>query len=240
MDRASSLAQIETDGLRLVEAASSHLDAEVPMCPGWTAADLLAHIGRVHRTVALHVEQRATQWIQPPESDAPPEADVAGYAAASLDRLLSALTELDPDEKMWTWSAQHNGAFYLRRMLHETSIHRVDAEGAAGMERVVEGDLAADGVDELYGIVIPFVLARGPRPMPTGTLHVHRTDGAGEWMLTVDGDQIRMERAHAKGDAAVRGHGSSLFLACWGRAELDAVEILGDTEVAEQWIAMAP
>ncbi|HQR30574.1 MAG TPA: DsbA family protein, partial [Anaeromyxobacteraceae bacterium] len=46
---------------------------------------------------------------------------------------------------------------------------------------------------------------RGERPLPSGSLHLHRTDGPGEWLVrAVDGEVVSTQE-HAKGDAAVRG-----------------------------------
>ena len=42
---------------------------------------------------------------------------------------------------------------------------------------------------------------------------------------------------HAKGDAALRGEASELFLACWGRRSGAGPEVIGDEGVAEGWLA---
>ena len=54
------------------------------------------------------------------------------------------------------------------------------------------------------------------------TLHFHRTDGDGEWLVRLTPDGPEVERAHAKGDVAVRGSASDLLLARAGRVGLDA------------------
>jgi len=50
----------------------------------------------------------------------------------------------------------------------------------------------------------------------------------------------RVERAHAKGDAAVRGPASTLFLVLWGRLPIDTegVELFGDRAVIDRWLAL--
>ena len=75
-------------------------------------------------------------------------------------------------------------------------------------------------------------------PSPTGSLHLHRTDGEGEWLAKNEGGALVVTREHAKGDAAVRGSGSDLLLWIWGRG--GEVEIFGDEAVAAAWAAATP
>ena len=81
---------------------------------------------------------------------------------------------------------------------------------------------------------------RGPVPdYPEGSLHLHRTDGDGEWMVrTVDG-VLQVTREHGKGDVAVRGTASDLNLFMWNRLR-PGLEYFGDTAVVEAWAAIAP
>ena len=126
-------------------------------------------------------------------------------------------------------------------MVHETAVHRFDAEISIGETNGVNDDQGADGVDELYADVMSFALRRRPRPLPTGSLHLHRTDGGeGEWMLRAEGDGIAVSHSHEKGDAAVRGAGGDLFLAVWGRVPLDRLEVFGDDAVARAWVDLSP
>lgn len=241
MDQESALAAISTDGRRLLEAAVD-LDEVVPTCPDWTVHDLLGHIGWVHRYVAEHVVQRATERVPPEVVETAPEGDaVRQYAESSLATLLDALASVEPAQPMWTWSDRQEAGFFIRRMVHETAVHRFDAESALGETTGVDDDQGADGIDELYGDVVSFALRRGPRPLPTGSLHLHRTDGGeGEWMLRADGDVIAMSHGHEKGDAAIRGSGGDLFLVMWGRIPLDRLEVFGDDVVARAWVDLSP
>ena len=53
---------IRADGAALADAASAAgLHARVPSCPRWSVADLLGHIGRIHRWVAQLVGTRAVE-----------------------------------------------------------------------------------------------------------------------------------------------------------------------------------
>jgi hypothetical protein len=43
------------------------------------------------------------------------------------------------------------------------------------------------------------------------------------------------EHSHGKGDVALRGSASSLYLWCLNRIPLDDLEVFGDHAVAHQW-----
>ena len=81
---------------------------------------------------------------------------------------------------------------------------------------------------------------RGPvSGYPTSTLHLHQTDGEGEWMLSSLNDQLVVGNEHAKGDAAARGTASDLALLVWGRRQ-PTVEVFGDEAVLNAWLALTP
>lgn len=239
-DWASLLA---VDGRRLLQAARGNLDAPVAGCGDWSVRDLVAHMSRIHNRVAAVLSRRATEMV--PDSELPELPDGADevalmeYASAALDALLAVLGEVDPDEEVWTWTDRRDAAFWFRRLWHETAVHRWDAETAAGRDFAINGDQGADGIDELFEVLAPAMLARG-RALPAGSLHLHRTDGPGEWLLTGEGGAVAVEHVHAKGDAALRGPGGSLYLAMWGRVPLSELELFGDESVAQSWIDFSP
>ena len=128
-----------------------------------------------------------------------------------------------PEAEIKTWAGLQPPSWLLRRMTHELAVHRWDAEAAGGDPQPLDAAVAEDGIDELLQEFVPAAdLGR-----VGGTLHLHATDGDGEWFIeTVDG--LAWSRAHEKGDVAVRGRTSDLLLFLWGRAGLDDVEVLGD------------
>jgi hypothetical protein len=65
-------------------------------------------------------------------------------------------------------------------------------------------------------------------------VHLHCTDADGEWIVHADG---RVERAHAKGDAAMRATASDLVLALYRRVPIDQLDVVGDRAVAEAFLA---
>ena len=243
MDSTAIVNQIELDGRRLLEAARSDLAAAVPTCGDWTLRDLAGHMGWVHALVGSYVSSRATGPLSRGEMPKVPADDSAvDFAAEAFDRLLDALAGIDPDTPVWNWSPRPDAGFYFRRMLHETSVHRWDAENAVGATGPVDGEQGRDGVDEFFDFVVLDAQKRKRRELPAGSLHLHRTDGEGEWIVHADGDEVVVERAHVKGDAAVRGPGGALFLAMWNRLPLDDVSlsVVGDEAIARAWAALAP
>ena len=238
MEAGHRLARIEADGARLLDVASTDLAAEVPACPGWDAARLVGHVGRVWRSVAAHVATRATEVIPGSEIPSPPDGEaVVAFAREGLGEVLAALRDTDPATPVWSWAGtDHSTAgFYIRRMHQETLVHRVDAEQAAGLSSVVDPDDGGDGVDELCSVLLA---GRTRGELPAGSLHLHRTDGEGEWLLEVVDGAVAVRAEHAKGDAAVRGSGDDLLLAMWARRPLDGLDVFGDPAVAAAWVAL--
>lgn len=234
---------IRRDGHRLIELARPRLDATVPSCPDWDMAGLLSHMGQVYNMVANLVERRATErTAADAELDDPPAGAEADWCAGLLQRAVDVLEAVDPDAPMWTWTAATTARFYHRRMAHETAVHLADAQQAAGVPVELDSALAADGIDEFVEMV--YLRPRPPEHAlvaPDGSLHLHRTDGDGEWMFTSGDDgTIIATSEHGKGDAAVRGSGSDLLLFIWGRGISPACEVFGDRAVADAWAALAP
>jgi len=224
---------LEREG-RAFGAALVDLTAPVTACPGWTVADLAFHVGRIHRFWATVVSERLTDvgkdtLAHPARPD---DEDLAAWYRDGLHELLPALRDTPPDTPLWTWAPQHDAAFVRRRMAQETAVHRWDAERAdGGVAAPIEADLAVDGIDELFDLFF----GRRPdgAPAPPGSLHLHATDAAGEWVVRSDGSELTVAREHAKGDAAVRGPASDLLLALWRRLDLDTLDVVGDRATAE-------
>ena len=238
------IAALRHDGAAAIAAASENLAAQVPSCPGWDAHRLIGHLGRVYCSVREHVVRRASEVVPAEEIPNLPAGEaVLAWCEEALSNVASALEGIEADEAVWSWAGYpyQNGAFYHRRMAHETLIHRWDAEAAVGEPQPLDDDLAADNIDELLQVVLPFTISNWKRPIPEGTLHLHRIGGEGEWTAVPDGDRIAVSLEHAKGDAAVRGSAADLALFIWERRGIDDldIEVFGSREVAEQWAALS-
>ena len=189
-------------------------EAAVPTCPGWVMRDLAQHMGGVHRWATGLVSTP-----RPEPGDAGLDADrrtVAGdgelepWFREGLAGLVAALEAAPPDLETWTFlPAPSPLAMWARRQAHETAVHRVDAERAAGR---TAGELsplapafAADGVDELLSCFVPR-RRTGLRADPPTSLLVRCTDHVAGWALLIDGEGVTTSPG-ADGNAActVRG-----------------------------------
>ncbi len=220
-------------------AATADLGAPVPSCPRWSLQKLVGHLGWVYNWVSEHIEQRSATMLNRDDVPRPPAGDaVIDWYAGAHARVLDALRAIDPATEVWGWAGINTGAFWHKRLAHESLIHRWDAENAVGEPGPLNSDLAADGVDELVDVLLPFQVGLTKDPLPEGTLHLHRTDGDGEWLCRISEGRLVAERIHARGDVAVRGTGEQLDLVLWRRIQSDDVEIFGDVDVLAAWTAL--
>ncbi len=130
-------------------------EARVPTCPEWSVADLFWHLTEVHafwagilRTGAVTEEESDAVDAAKPERPSDPEATAALFREQTAD-LLAQLRRRKDDEPAWFWldTAQTVGS--TRRMqAHEATMHRLDAELAAGVPttRVSSPELAMAGL----------------------------------------------------------------------------------------------
>lgn len=238
MDPVERSQAVDTEGRRLIDVAGRHPDRPVPTCPDWTARDLLVHVGNVWQSLDAMLRSESTD---PPEFGGlvePPDDDAARtpWAEGVLGTLVATIAVTDPTLPRWTWTHDQTADFLQRRAHQETLVHRVDAELAADDRTPVAASHALDGIEELFSVLV--------RPtgegMPSGSFHLHQTDGEGEFMLAVVDGVITVTHEHGKGDAALRGTAEDLWLAVWRRGEMDHMEFFGDVAVAEQWTGLAP
>ena len=235
LEPAEYLEAIGTESGKLRRAAArAGLDARVPSCPDWDVAALLAHMGRVYRWASACVE--ANELVSPSSLPEPPGRDeLDAWVRDGADHVRAVL-DRPADDPTWTWVPPARVGFWQRRQAHETAVHRGDAELAGGEPTPISGELAADGIDE-WLTLLPH--RRGAPPV-TGhgeTLHLHCTDRPGEWLVRLTEDGPEVERAHAKGDVAVRGPASDLLLVFLRRLAPERVEVLGQRPVLDDFLA---
>jgi uncharacterized protein (TIGR03083 family) len=225
---------LRRDGDALISAAAHSPDAPVPSCPGWTTTDLLVHVCRIYRYVA--VQARSDEPVDRDTAEIAGD-DVPALTADALAELLVVLAEIDPAAPSWNWarSAEATAAFWPRRMAMETAIHRWDAQLAVGTPGPFDPALACDGVDEALSVFLPARRGRTKEDV-TGTAHLHATDAPpearSEWTIAFEPQgAMTIRHVHEKADAALRGPAGVLFLAVWGRTA-DGIERFGDETVA--------
>lgn len=259
METAAFVEATRREGEATLAAGRAGLDAPVPTCEGWVVADVLGHLGRVHRSVAEIIERRA-QEVPPVEIPRPPAGDaLLDFFAEGLDRVVAALASIGPDEPVYSWSGEGNGRFYHRRMAHELAVHRFDAEAAHGLPGPFDPVMAVDGIDEFYDVLVPFSARRWERALPDGGLALVRTDGPERWWIEgVDGAVVTTRTGDpalgpagngpatvaavttAAAAVTVSGPASDLFRFVWHRGTGDGLGVVGDVTVAEAWAALAP
>ncbi|MCC6436268.1 MAG: maleylpyruvate isomerase family mycothiol-dependent enzyme [Acidimicrobiales bacterium] len=241
MDATTHLAAVRRDGALLAATPADALGLTVPSCPDWTVAELLGHTAWVHRWVTATL---AAPPDSPPSpktierAPADPGAVVAWYADA-LEAMLAEFDRADLAVVYKTFVGPQPGTWWARRMAHETSIHRWDAQAAQGAPEPIDPALAVDGVDEALDSYVTRRFDRESFGASGQTLHLHATDTEGEWMLTMDPDAVRWERAHGKGDTALRGPASELLLFVMSRRGTEGIEVFGDAELPRRWQAAA-
>ena len=168
----------------------------------------------------------------------PTAVEPIAWYSAGLDRLIATLSGADLEAKVWNWSERDfRVGWWVRRMAHETAVHRVDGELAAGPAAPVDADLAADGVDEWVDVIV------GPDDAAQikgdgEVIHLHRTDGDDGWMLTVTPEGLETSRGHPDHPSTViRAPASDLLLVLWRRIPRQDVTVEGDIALLDRFLA---
>lgn len=215
----------------------------VPTCPEWTLEQLMRHVGRGDRWCAQIVAERSGEFIDPRTvPDGKPPADPDGRIAWLHDgprRLIAAVADVGAQTPVWTFLGHRPAAWWIRRRLHETAVHRADAALALGAAFEIDPDIAVDGITEY----LERVVIRADRPLEDGqSLHLHATDAGGEWTIRGRPDGIAFDHEHAKAGTALRGPARDLLLAIVRRADAAelGVEMFGDLAVWDTWLARTP
>jgi uncharacterized protein (TIGR03083 family) len=264
MEKEAYLATFRQDAAKLADAARMGMEPPVSGCPGWTVADLVMHIGEVHRSWTYILQTGAQE---PPKElpdslfdyvpgvlefmrkhekgEADPKNAPAGLigwyedGAAELERIFRALP-MD-EEVAWHWSGDKRGSVHLRNQAIEVAVHRWDAQHAHNIEEPIDAALACDAIDQHFEVQLP---ARRKWTEPIAgngeSYHFHATDGEGEWYVRFDGDQVEWSREHRKGDVAMRGTASDLLLWLFGRIPADRLEVVGNRPLLDRYVQLVP
>ncbi len=228
---------IRREGHALTAAArAAGVEATVVTCPEWKIADLLGHVGRLHRWIAAIVESGgeappAQHW----SAAEPPPADVRiDWFDAGADLVADAMLRVDATSPAWSWTNDPTAGFWARRQANETAVHRWDAQTATGRTEPIDHALAVDGIDEFFEL-IPFWRRESTLHSTGESIHLHCTDGDGEWLVRLGDSGVIVTREHAKGDVAMRATASDLVLFLYGRVDRSAGEVFGDETLLDRW-----
>ncbi|MFG1933046.1 maleylpyruvate isomerase family mycothiol-dependent enzyme [Mycobacterium sp. NPDC048908] len=223
----------------------------VPTCPDWTLKQLFRHVGRGNRWAAQIIADRRLDPLDPRDvRDGKPPDDLDGaidWLNKSAELIIDAVDRVGPETRVWTFLGPRPCGWWIRRRLHEATVHRADTAIALGVGYELSPEIAADAISEWIERVS--VEAR-PRALPLAvgrTLHLHATDDGlgptGEWTITSDTeDGITWSHSHGKGDVALRGQATDLLLAVVRRrtAADVGIEVFGDATVWEGWLEHTP
>lgn len=216
----------------------------VPTCPDWTLKQLFRHVGRGNRWAAQIIAERRMSALDPREvrdGKPPDEPDgAADWFNQGARLVVDAVERAGAATRVWTFRGPRPAGWWVRRRLHEVTVHHADAALALGVDYAPPPELAADAISEWVELMV----AAGPPPAldPGRSIHMHATDDGlgptGEWTIVHDELGVSWSHDHSKADAALRGSATDLLLAITRRrtaADL-GIEVFGDAAVWEAWL----
>jgi uncharacterized protein (TIGR03083 family) len=221
-----------TDYARLLELAKAAetgqgLADAVPACPEWDTAKLLRHTALVYLQKALTIETGSK-----PQGKWAPEEIRQLDPVAMLERCYAELTAqfdshqpTDPAES-WVPEDQTVG-FWIRRLAHETAIHRYDMETVTGATTPIDPELAVDGINEVLTVMLVGRGNNAEEPAnnadPATGQTVLLESGGKAWSVTLRPTGVDISRESVTEPAArIIGNPSDVLLWMWGREPLPA------------------
>lgn len=144
---ADHLAAIRSEGEKILSRAREDRDRPIPQYPDWTMADLVAHLGSIHGRTALICREGPVE--RPTSPRLPQGQDVVDWYRDSLEEMLAALEESDPDTPVWGFWPNSCVGLWERRMVIETGLHRWDADQAFTDPDALIDVVASSGLEEL-------------------------------------------------------------------------------------------
>jgi uncharacterized protein (TIGR03083 family) len=227
----------EEAGLLRAAVVTAGAGAAVPDCPGWSALRLIQHMCQVFDMV-IALLRAADPQTPPPKAEAAPadfDAALAGFDER-LSTMLDLLASTDPATPVWNFSpiAPRTAAFWSRRQAHELTIHRLDAQAAAGIaEAPVDPDFAADGIDEVLTWWIHRRSGEWAESQLRGTVVYLPADAGRAWTVRLVPGQLPHTTPEAvpEPDGSVAGPADALYRAAWGRSS--RVMTTGDKTLIE-------
>ncbi|MFJ6677109.1 maleylpyruvate isomerase family mycothiol-dependent enzyme [Actinosynnema sp. NPDC091369] len=212
------------------------LTATVPTCPEWTVRDLVAHIGQEHRWAEEIVRSGAPVDVPDPRAQEVPDDWAAWLRDGAVDLVEAVGDGVTP---VWTYFGDGPSRFWLRRMLHDTTVHHADL---AGRDALIPADLAGDALEGLLEL-----LTAPGAPALKPALAELRGDGhtialrphdATPWSITRGSAGPTWRRGGGDGDVTVTASARDLLLVATRRLSPDAtgVTVSGDRSLLDHWL----
>ncbi len=228
------------DNARLAHRVLGGLDPtiQVPACPGWPTSELRDHISGVFAFWAHQLGRLTTDGPDFPDSVR------EGYRRSILENagaVLATLRSLGPDQVCWNWSGENmTSGWAARRLAHEITVHRVDAQMAANSSADnqelpatprIDAALASDGIEEMLDVHVG-----RPRTVPVPGDPVMRIlTPEDRWTVSI-GENVARVEADIAPDLTISGPTDSVLLYLWGRQF--PVDFRGDSTVFAAWKAL--
>ncbi|MDQ3579749.1 MAG: maleylpyruvate isomerase N-terminal domain-containing protein, partial [Actinomycetota bacterium] len=193
----------------------------------------------VYRMVLTWIRagERPVLWRRQPAHG----ESVENYLRDGLRAMLGELAAHDPTQACSTWHPhQRHYGFWRRRMAHETTVHRVDVQVAAGKAiDVIEADIALDGIDEVLTLwFIHRLSVLGVSGTRRGTVAIR--SGGRVWLVTVGETGTAAvsatEAELGRASAVLTAEPMAMYLWLWGRGPFFTNDIHrdGDEDLSAQ------
>lgn len=243
---------VRDEGRRFAEAArDADLDEPVTGCPGWTVRDLVRHLSEIHLWAAANVagrpgatldlEDRSDLRASWPDLAVfwPEDDELIDWYLRTNRNLVTVLESAPADVEVDTFlPAPSPLAMWARRQAHETSIHRYDAQSAAGAARSFDPAVAADGVDELLYAFYESVTRPDGRRLPITQdrlIGIHAIDTNDRWFMTVGPRTIAATPGGGNPDLTISGTAADLYVSLWNRGDDTTITSAGDKRLLQLW-----
>jgi len=242
-------ALIEQNRLFTETVFSAEPETPIPTCPGWTMRHLIRHVGRAHRWVAAIISTRADVTLDPRTvSDGRPPDDADGARAwllACPQVLFDAVADAGGTEAtVATFDGPRPAWWWIRRLLHESTVHRADAVLAVDEQYELAPEMAADGIDEWLGRLVQRPWPGDP-PIGDGkALTLKATDVDLSWSILGRGNNLQLCRNSTDSLEGVQlaGKATDLFLALLRRRDVEDAEcrMEGDPNSWQTFLSLTP
>jgi uncharacterized protein (TIGR03083 family) len=214
-------------------AQHADLTRPVPGCDGWTARDVIGHVGELLRwsselvaTRRLEITHWATMGIAAPNDDS-----LVEWMAEARAQALATFRNHDLSEPVWGWAGDHRGWFWPRRMLFEVAVHKTDLARALGQQPSLDDDLVVEGLEEHLSILpwtaVTDAAVAGLRG--AGEAIALQATGGPRWRIVFLPGGMVWDQSTAETNTTVTGPLLDLYMHTQGRP--NTCELSGDADL---------